>query len=87
MLVSKIKPCKCKHESRKRRGCERLIKSVVVYVVVRRGASVVEADNFGKSRANTCKKAPPLAGRRAFISHCVGRAACLTWSVVRGDSG
>jgi len=49
MLVSKIKPCRCKYESNEKRNCEWLIKSVLVYLVSR-----AKVDNCGNSRANTC---------------------------------
>ena len=35
MLVSKIKPCRCKYELNVKRNCEWLIKSVLVYLVSR----------------------------------------------------
>ena len=77
MLVSKIKPCKCKLERLVSRSCEWLIKSVVIYLIVH-----VYLDNCGNSRANTCKKRRPR-GRRAFIRPKTDRAsACLI-----GDSG
>lgn len=72
MLVSKIKPCKCKHESRKRRGCERLIKSVVVYVVVRRGVSAsskrTTLENLELIRAKRRRRLPGGAHLSAIAS-------------------
>jgi hypothetical protein len=59
MLVSKIKPCMSKYN--RKRDCERLIKSVKIYLMVK-----VYMDNRRNSRANTCAK-PRLLGRGALV--------------------